>query len=130
MQLNRQFVSRLAAEQGGHPAQTGCLMAIMGHEGLTQSQLAEKQRITPATLTPMLQRMEKAGLVERYADADDQRVTRVRLTKPGMKAAHDHAHAHAEYLNAAMGSLTPGDRREFTRLLTLIGDNVEKELSR
>lgn len=42
--------------------------------------LAERLRLDSATLTPLLKRMEKAGLVSRNRDAVDQRVVNIALT--------------------------------------------------
>jgi DNA-binding MarR family transcriptional regulator len=59
------------------------LRALWEKEGMTHSELAEQLRVQPATITNMLKRMEKAGLVERRHDAEDQRVSRVYLTDAG-----------------------------------------------
>jgi DNA-binding MarR family transcriptional regulator len=68
---------------GLHRGQPPVLMTLWEQEGLTQTDLAQRMRITPATLTKMLQRMEKAGFIHRKPDAVDQRITRVYLTESG-----------------------------------------------
>ena len=42
--------------------------------------LADRLRLDSATLTPLLKRMEKAGLVTRTRDSSDQRVVNIALT--------------------------------------------------
>lgn len=59
------------------------LYALWEKEGQTHRELAEKLQITPATITKMIQRMEKTGFVQRQPDASDQRVSRVYLTDAG-----------------------------------------------
>ena len=59
------------------------LHALWRQEGLTQKALAEELRISPATLTKMLQRMEKAGFIQRQVNPEDQRVSFVFLTDAG-----------------------------------------------
>lgn len=59
------------------------LRHLWQEEGLTQTELSGKLRITPATLTKMLQRMEKSGFIFRKSDPEDQRVSRVYLTDAG-----------------------------------------------
>ena len=49
-------------------------------QGITHSELAHRMRVSPETVTNMLQRMEKTGFVERRPGAEDQRVSRVYLT--------------------------------------------------
>jgi MarR family transcriptional regulator, organic hydroperoxide resistance regulator len=68
---------------GLYRGQPPVLRALWEQEGLTHSELAERLRNTPATITKMLQRMEKAGFVLRKPDAADQRVSRVYLTDAG-----------------------------------------------
>lgn len=130
MHLNRQLMSRTTSEKGGHPAQIGCLIALSRHQNPTQRELAEALHIAPATLTTMLQRMERDGVIERHADVNDQRLTRVTLTDAGRERASELGKAHAANVNVLLGGLSESDRRELVRLLTLIGDNVEKELER
>ena len=68
---------------GLYRGQPPVLFALWEQEGLTHTELAERLENTPATITKMLQRMEKAGFVQRRPDANDQRVSRVYLTQVG-----------------------------------------------
>jgi DNA-binding MarR family transcriptional regulator len=68
---------------GLYRGQPPLLGALWEHEGFTQTELAERLRIRPATLTRMLQRMERAGFIQRKTDHLDQRITRVYLTEAG-----------------------------------------------
>ena len=75
----QQLLETLELYQGQPPA----LRELWKQEGLTQSELASRLKITPATVSRMLQRMEKTGFIRREPDPDDQRVTRVFLTGAG-----------------------------------------------
>ena len=68
---------------GLYRGQPPVLHALWEKEGLTHSDLATRMHVTPATITKMIQRMEKAGFVERRPDPEDQRVSRVYLTDAG-----------------------------------------------
>jgi len=68
---------------GLYRGQPPVLRALWEKEGLTQKELAELLHNTPATITKMLQRMEKAGFIQRKPDAEDQRISRVYLTETG-----------------------------------------------
>lgn len=68
---------------GLYRGQPPVLKALWEQEGLTQTELAERLHNSPATMTKMLQRMEKAHFIQRRPDASDQRVTRVYLTETG-----------------------------------------------
>ncbi len=73
---------------GLYRGQPPVLRALCEQEGLTHTELAERLHVTPATMTKMLQRMEKAGFLVRRPDPEDQRVSRVYLTQSG-HAIHD-----------------------------------------
>jgi len=68
---------------GLYRGQPPVLFALWEQEGQTQTELAGKLRIAPATITKMLQRMEKTGFILRKPDAVDQRISRVYLTETG-----------------------------------------------
>lgn len=74
---------------GLYRGQPPVLKALWETEGLTQTELAERMKITPATMTKMLQRMEKTGFIYRKPDAGDQRVSRVYLTEAGRAVQKD-----------------------------------------
>ncbi len=68
---------------GLYQGQPPILFALWEQEGLTHGDLAARLHVTSATVTRMLQRMEKAGFVVRRPDADDQRISRVYLADAG-----------------------------------------------
>ena len=73
----------LSGQIGLHRGQSLVLKALSGQDGLTHSELSNLLYVRPATMTNMIKRMEKSGLVERRPDAHDQRVSRVYLTEAG-----------------------------------------------
>lgn len=71
---------------GIHPGQLPMLFLLSDQDGRSQKELVEKAKIKPATVTVMLNRLEKAGLIERRADEEDLRVSRVYLLPRGKEA--------------------------------------------
>lgn len=59
------------------------MLALWGHEPLTVRALGERLSLEPATLSPLLKRLEAAGYVTRERDPRDERALQVRLTKAG-----------------------------------------------
>lgn len=57
-------------------------------EALTQKELGDLLTLTPATLTPMIQLMEKKGWVQRVTDEADTRAKIIRLTPEGAAVRH------------------------------------------
>ena len=68
---------------GLYRGQPFVLRALWKQDGMTHSELAELLDRSPATITKMVQRMERAGFVERRPDPGDERVSRVYLTDVG-----------------------------------------------
>ena len=126
---NHQVMSRAFSEEGSHPAQGGCLIALARNDGLSQRELADRLHLTPPTITAMLQRMEKAGIVVRQPDADDQRLMRVHLTDAGRHLEGEVRNAVATHINRVIGALSEADRSELARLLELMAGNIRDVLA-
>lgn len=59
------------------------LLALWESDGLTIQELAAKLEIEGATATPLVQRLEKLGLVDRKRDTKDERRVHILLTTKG-----------------------------------------------
>ena len=59
------------------------LLVLWERDGLTVSELGERLSLDSGTLTPLLKRLEAAGLVSRLRDAADERRVLIRLTAEG-----------------------------------------------
>lgn len=65
---------------GLHTGQGFALVHLWHHDGIPQHRLARAMHVSPASVTNMLQRMERDGWINRERDPDDQRVVRVFIT--------------------------------------------------
>ena len=61
------------------------LLVLWEQDGVTVSELGERLSLDSGTLTPLLKRMEAAGLVSRLRDTADERRVLIRLTTDGRK---------------------------------------------
>lgn len=59
------------------------MMVLWEHEGLTVNELGQRLQLDSGTLTPLLKRLEGAGLVLRQRDQEDERRVRITLTPEG-----------------------------------------------
>ncbi len=59
------------------------MLVLWQEDGLTVRALGEQLHLNSGTLTPMLKRMEQAGLVRRRRDKKDERLVRTELTEAG-----------------------------------------------
>lgn len=74
------------ADYGLHHGQARVLMALDREGELIQARLASGMDIAPATLSIMLKKLVSAGLVQREADENDERVQWISLTANGRRA--------------------------------------------
>lgn len=81
--LHRERAGAVLESVGLFRGQPPVLMRLHEADGQTQGDLAARLRVAPATMTKMIQRMERAGFVQRRPDAGDQRISRVYLTDAG-----------------------------------------------
>jgi len=59
------------------------MLVLWETDGLTVSQVGERLALDSGTLTPLLKRLEKAGLIQRLRDAADERRVLLQLTPAG-----------------------------------------------
>ena len=101
-----------------------CRAELEGEKGLRLRDLADRLLIRPPSVTGVVDRLEREGLVSRSRARDDRRVRRVRLTPAG-RALHERVRAiHTERIQAMMSGLS---RREQARLGRLL-DRLEAHL--
>lgn len=109
---------------GLYRGQPPVLHALWDQDGLTHSELAERLHVTPATMTRMIQRMEKAGFVTRRPDEQDQRVSRVHLTKAGRAIRAKLQAVWQTMESETFAGLTPAEQVELRQLLLKIRANL------
>ncbi|MFK3738343.1 MarR family winged helix-turn-helix transcriptional regulator [Massilia sp. TN1-12] len=83
------------------------LMVLWEKDELTVSEIGARLFLDSATLTPLLKRLEAAGLVSRARSAADERQVVVSLTEGG-RALQDEAGAIFDEVLCAM-ACTPGE---------------------
>jgi MarR family transcriptional regulator, organic hydroperoxide resistance regulator len=114
----------LLAEHGLSYPQYIALMTIGEHGPLTVGALGERMRLDSGTLSPLLKRLERAGLVDRKRDPDDERRVRVALTETGRQRLADVAHVPLTI--AARSGLTLPELGTLRRTLEQLTATLEK----
>ena len=66
-----------------HVGQENLVYRLAAEEGVSQTQLASSLCLDASTVTKMLARLERDGVIERRTDAVDARILRVYLTAHG-----------------------------------------------
>ena len=95
---------------GIHRGQPAILFRLWERDGLAQKDIALALGSTPATVTIMLRRMEKTGLVERRPNPDDRRSSLVFLTERGRAIREEVVKAKHELNAACFRGFTANER--------------------
>jgi MarR family transcriptional regulator, organic hydroperoxide resistance regulator len=120
--LRLEFESRLAP-LGIHAGQDRLLQELWREDGITQRQLIERLSVEPPTVTGIVQRLEREGLLTREPDSDNRRVQRVYLTEAGRKLEEPVRRVWREVEDGFVGDLSAADRDRLQQLLTqLVGE--------
>ena len=122
--LHRARVHQLFEKLGLYRGQPPVLFELWKEEGLTQTELAARLRITPATVTRMLQRMERNGFVARRPDPVDQRVSRVYLAEGGRAVQPQVEQVWRTLESEIFANLSPADQDTLRRLLLRLRDTL------
>src|SRR5262245_614450 len=79
---------------------------------LSLSELSERIRAKNSTVTGIIDRMEREGLVVRERSKEDRRVVYIRLTTKGRKLAEEISVEPMEIFRTALEALTASETRE------------------
>lgn len=122
--LQRKAYGHIFDEVELHPSQGVCLKTISLRQGLSQRELADELRIERATATVMLQKLEKAGFIERRPDPRDQRVSRIYITEKGQQASSHTDDACNAFMASCLEGLDPDTAAVLISGLDLIEKNI------
>jgi DNA-binding MarR family transcriptional regulator len=92
---------------------------------LRMSDLAAQTSLTPSGLTRAVDRLERAGLVERAPCASDRRGAYAALTPTGLERVRAALGPHLGHVDEILtGALTAGERDQLATLLRKVRDHV------
>jgi MarR family transcriptional regulator, organic hydroperoxide resistance regulator len=101
------------------------LKVLEGVGDLSLSELSERIRAQNSTVTGIIDRMEREGLVVRARSTEDRRVVNIQLTEKGARIAREIAVEPMEIFRSALESLSAGEMRDLLRILTKIAQRVQ-----
>jgi DNA-binding MarR family transcriptional regulator len=100
------------------------MLALWGQSPLAVKELIEMLQLDGPTLSPMLKRLEAAGLVTRTRDPDDERQLRISLTEKGL-ALREQALNVPPAVVAKLG-MSLGDLMELHKGLTELNEAARR----
>lgn len=121
------WIEAEAANEGLSSAQAGLVLYLGRFDGAAIGDAAEALDVAPSAMTGLVDRMTRAGFVERRPDPRDGRGQRLHLTEQGWAARNDAVRVLGE-LNARMGEdLSEADARTIARWLESVTTKLTKE---
>lgn len=112
-----------------HRGQGRLLHKLAEADGITQKELATRLNITPATLTRMVQNMEKNGLISRRTSESDNRKILIHLTDEGLKTREE---LHKRLIiddSKIFQDFTDQDKEQLELMLLKIQNQLKKEIN-
>jgi DNA-binding MarR family transcriptional regulator len=102
--------------------QLKALMLIHSPCGASHGEIARALGVGLSTVTGIVDRLVEHGLVERHADPEDRRLSRVRTTAKGTEILDGLWARRKERLNQALTTLSPDDRAALQAALLHLAD--------
>lgn len=119
----------LLRESDGELSRTAAaVLAVLAADGPRRvTELAERELVSQPTMTCILDRLERDGLVERHADPRDGRAKRIEVTERGRLLLARRAQRRAEVLGRRVDRLPRAEREAVIAALPALDALLEAE---
>ncbi|WP_433934845.1 MarR family winged helix-turn-helix transcriptional regulator [Sorangium cellulosum] len=121
---SRRLTKGMASGFGLTGPQLTILKLLESFQDLSLSTLSERIRAQNSTVTGIVDRMEREGLVRRERSKADRRVVHIRLSEKGARLAREIQVEPMEIFRSALLSLSSTDLRDLLRILTKLQKQV------
>jgi DNA-binding MarR family transcriptional regulator len=113
-----------SAREYGITQQQGQLLCVLMAQPYGMGELGATLGLAKSSLTGLVDRSERNGLVRREADLEDSRAVRVALTRRGAKLADEFYAETCRRVEALTADFTPAERDTLAALLgRVVADN-------
>lgn len=102
------------------------LLNAAGPEGLAPHALSDQAGVSRATITGLLDGLEREALIERLADRADRRALRIVLTPQGQRVANTVFAEHGRWIASLFGSLSGSERQQLSALLNKVAASLNR----
>jgi DNA-binding MarR family transcriptional regulator len=108
------------------PAYLGVLMSLWREDGLKVAALGHQAGLEPSTMTGLLDRMERDGLVARSVDPLDRRAQRISLTQPGHAVKESVETVVEQVMAKVFADIAQPELEQAKRLLRRVLGNLQE----
>lgn len=113
---------------GINVSQSFILSCLLANDGCTLSEISSRALIENSSLTTMVDKLEKMGLVERKYDPQNRRVIRLFMTDAGRKLAEKVQCAGEEFDRSLREDLGDDVAKLFS-VLSIISENINQKVA-
>lgn len=106
------------------PPQFTALLWLEEEGDLTIGELSQKMYLACSTMTDLIDRMEKNGVVERVRDDRDRRVVRIHLLEKGTEIITEVMEARRKYLENVLARLSDDEAIEIKKYLSILFEEM------
>lgn len=122
--IMRKLFDRRAVKFDLTRAQWRALKRVHHGEGMTQNDLAEYLEMEPIAVGRVIDRLQKAGFIERRSDPADRRVWRLHLTAKAHDVVDDMEQISNELFKQAQRGISAGDMKTMLDVFTRMKQNL------
>lgn len=120
------YLNVVLSEIGLYEGQHNLLLLLWEQEGLTQSELCQRLNIEPASASKSIDRIERAGFIQRHPDPTDARANRIYLTEQGRTLEPLVTAALVKAEDHLVANMTLAERLLLRRFLLQMRDNLQE----
>lgn len=117
---------RRSAHLGLTRVQWRALKRINQNQGITQAELADLLDMEPIAVGRVIDRLQKAGFVERRSDPDDRRVWRLHLLPPCVAVMDDIEAVATSVREDSVAGIDPAELATTLKVLGQIRENLSQ----
>jgi DNA-binding MarR family transcriptional regulator len=105
------------------------LLGLLSRHPATLTELAERQAVSPPTMSKTVAMLEERGWVTRVRSETDRRVVIIQVTEAGRHALHETYQQAEEYLTSLLMSLEPAELESLGQGLHIMWRISERVIS-
>lgn len=121
--MKRRFEDEASMQEITLP-QWRALAHISNQDGMSQKALARAVDTDPMTMSGILDRLEKRGLIERHVDPTDSRAKLARVTEQGIEVVNSARKIGLAMYEAALEGVSAEDRETVVAVLAKMRGNL------
>lgn len=105
------------------------ILEALYHKGqLTVQQICDAVLINSGSMTYVIDKLQKRGLLKRFPSQQDRRVVQVQITDEGKEVMDEIFPKHQAVIEEIFTDIEPEDKQKLVDLLKTVGSKANKEM--